>query len=118
LAGRIAKGNFLTAPQAADLINLFEHHALVVGVVFWPENEVIELPAGGKRDRDAAVAEVVHDRPLLGNPDGVVKRGDATAGADTDAFGDGCERGTGDRRIRIRPSEGVEMAFRRPHGFK
>ena len=47
-----------------------------------------------------------------------MKRRDATAGADADAFRDCRERGTGHGGIGIRTAKRVEMAFGSPNGFK
>ena len=97
---------------------MLQHDALVYGVVLRTKNKIIELPAGGEGQCDPTVAEVVNDGPLLGDSDRMVERGHATAGADTEALRDSCERGTGDGRIGVRTAERVEMAFRSPHSFK
>ena len=118
LPERIAERNFLAPPQAFDLVDVLQHHALVVGVVLGAQDKIVGLPAGGEGERHPAVAEVVDDGPFLGDTDRMVQGRNAAAGADTDALGDGRERGAGDGWIRIRAAESVKMALRRPHGLE
>ena len=96
LPERVAEGHFLAPPQSPDLVDLFQHHALAVGIVFGAQDEIVGLPAGSEGQPYPAVAEVVDDGPFLGDTDRMVQGRDAAAGADSYVFGDGCERGAGD----------------------
>src|SRR5437764_3137614 len=63
LAERVAETDFLTPPQASDLVDLLEHHALVFGVVLWTQQKVVGLPPRGKGQCDPTVAQVVDHSP-------------------------------------------------------
>src|SRR5213075_2746107 len=48
LTARIAERNFFAAPQAPDLVDLFQQDLLVVGVVLGTEDEIVKLPSGSE----------------------------------------------------------------------
>jgi hypothetical protein len=49
--------------------------------------EIVGVPADGEGHVDAALGEIVDDRPLLGHADGMVQGHDDAPGADADALG-------------------------------
>ena len=98
--------------------NPARHHLPAVRKVPGEEREVVGVPAGRERQADAAAGEVVDDGPLLGAADRVVKREDDAPGAELDALGRRGDGGAGDRRVRVEPSERVEVALRRPYGHE
>ena len=69
---------------------------------------------GANEIADAAVREVVDDRPFLGDAQHGVQRADDAAGANADLLGDRGDGGARDRRIREQAAEGVEVTLRRP----
>ena len=82
------KAHRFPSPQAADDVDIAKHRVTAIGVVLRLQHEVVRLPAGSKGDPDAAAGEVVDDRPLLGDPDGVVQGRDAAPRAEADRSGD------------------------------
>ena len=114
LAGAVGAGHGLAAPEAAHLLDLVEHDLLARGEGLGAEDEVVRLPAGGEGDPDAAVREVVDDRPLLGDPQRRVQRADEASGADPHPLGDGGHRGAGDGGVRVEAAERVEVALGGP----
>ena len=118
LAERPRERDLLAAPQLPHVLELREHDLLRVGVVLGPQHEVVRVPTRRGRDPDASVREVVDDRPFLGDPDRVVQRHHATARANLDVLRHRRDRGAGDRRIRIRAAERVEVTLGCPHRAK
>ena len=82
------------------------------------KDEVIRLPARGKGNPHPTLREVVDERPLFSDTNGVVQGQHTTAGANLDIPGHCGQRGTGDGGIGILTAKGMKVAFRRPHRIK
>ncbi len=112
VAGGAAQGG--TAPELPYLFQLFVHQLLVPAETVGEEGEVLGVPAACDADADASAGEVVHHRPLLGDPDRVVERQDDGAGVEADALGLPGQCGGQDRRVGEEAAEGVEVALGHP----
>ena len=111
--------NSLASPQLAHLLNRVKHGGLVLGWrVFGPEHKIVRLPTACNGKPGAPIGQVIDNRPFLGYPRWMVKRGYATASPHTDLFGNRGDRRTGDRWVRVGAAERVEVAFRCPNGTK
>ncbi len=112
----LTKGSDSPRHKRRHGVDLLEHQILALLEGVWLQDEVVRLPSRRERDRDAAVREVIDDRPFLRDAQHRVQRADDAAGADADLFRDRGDGGARDRRIREQAAEGVEVTFRRPHG--
>jgi hypothetical protein len=64
----------LPRPQPPDGVEVGVHEVAVRAEVVRREREVGGVPAARHAEPDPAAGQVVHDGPLLGDPDGVVQR--------------------------------------------
>ena len=109
----------LTGPHLTQLVDDLIHRGLVRRwCVLRAQDEIVRLPAGGDGEADAAVGEVVDDRPFLGNPRGMVQRRDARACAYGEVLRNGRNCSAGDGGVRVRAAEGVEVTLGRPDGVE
>ena len=113
LFARTCELDILATPEALDLVYGIEHHCLAAKISR-RQHEVARLPAGRESNAHAAVRQVVHHRPLLGNARRVMQGTNHAAGTQADALGYHCQRGGGLSGIRVEAAELMEMPLRRP----
>ena len=83
-------------------------------MVLGAEHEVVRVPACGDGHTGATTGDAIDDRPLLGDAGRVMQWQDAATGAQRHVARDRGEGGAGDRRVRERPAECIEVPFRGP----
>ena len=113
------KFNCIAPPQRAQLFNRGIHRRLVFRRrVFGAQHKIVRLPTAGNCQTDAAIGQVVDDRPFLSNTGGMVQGGHARPRPHIQILRHRRHRSPGHRRVRVRTTKGMEMSFWCPDGVK
>ena len=115
---RARECNGLATPEPPDHVDIAHHVSFAVGKSLGCNDKVVGLPAGGKRNADPALGNIVNKRPLFCHAYRVVQRQHTASCANFHARGDCGDGCAGDGRVGIQAAKGVEVALRRPDSME